>query len=79
MIVSMLYFYMCPNSVQLFVFEFSPYRFLEVWNDFTATTNRTIKSCDSFHVKLNAFFHSVRPYIFMTLFWEYSPINTYII
>jgi len=39
-----------------------------VWSDFSATTNRTTNSSESFHSKLNAFFaffHSGHPHIFI--------------
>lgn len=49
------------NYVVNDVAQFPP----NVWSDFSATTNQTTNSCESFHAKLNAFFHSGHPNIFI--------------
>jgi len=53
--------YILNNYVDNDVAQFPP----KVWSDFSATTNRTTNSCESFHAKLNAFFHSGHPNIFI--------------
>ncbi|KAF0763302.1 Reverse transcriptase domain-containing protein [Aphis craccivora] len=44
--------YILNNYVDNDVAQFPP----NVWSDFSATTNRTTISCESFHSKLNVFF-----------------------
>lgn len=53
--------YILNNYIDNDVAQFPP----NVWSDFSATTNRTTNSCESFHSKLNAFFHSGHPNIFI--------------
>jgi hypothetical protein len=38
---------------------------LKIWSDFSASTNRTTNSCESFHSKLNGFFQLGHPNIFI--------------
>lgn len=53
------------------VFELSPYNVDDdvaqfppkIGSDFSASTNRTTNSCESFHAKLNGFCHSGHPNI----------------
>jgi len=37
---------------------------LNIWYDFSASSNRTTNNCESYPAKLNALFHSGRPNIF---------------
>jgi len=48
------------NYIDNDVTQFLP----NIWSDFSAT-NRTTNSCESFHSKLNAFFHSGHSNIFI--------------
>jgi hypothetical protein len=49
------------NYIDDDVAQFPP----KIWSDFSASTNRTTNSCESFHSKLNGFFQSGHPNIFI--------------
>lgn len=53
--------YILNNYVDDDVAQFPP----KIWSDFSASTNRTTNSCESFHAKLNRFFQSGHRNIFI--------------